>query len=61
MRDSTLQRELKEANMQAINMENLCLPPSIEKISPDILAPADQLHLDPKNLPIIRLIVAKRQ
>ena len=61
MRDSTLHRELKEANMRAMNMDNLCLPASIEKISPDILAPADKLHLDRKDLPIIKLIIAKRQ
>jgi SAM-dependent methyltransferase len=61
MNDLTLKQELTQAKMEVIMMESLCLPQNIEKISPDIVAPAGLFGLDPKSLPIVKLIVARRQ
>jgi len=61
MSDSTLDLELSQANMKVMRMDNLCLSPNVGKISPDVVAPAEFLGLDPKNLPIVKLVLAKRK
>jgi hypothetical protein len=60
MGDLTIKRELMLANMETIMLANLFLPQNIERISPDIVEPANLLGLDPKSLPIVKLIVARR-
>jgi ubiquinone/menaquinone biosynthesis C-methylase UbiE len=60
MNDETLEKELKNANMEIVKAIDLCVPEKTKSISPDIIAPARLVGLDPKMLPIIRLFVASR-
>lgn len=58
--DEETQQLLEKVNFKRIEMFDLCLPPHIKEISPHIRLPASALGVSPYELPIVKLIVAKK-
>lgn len=46
--------------LEHIESHDLCLPISEEKISKDILDPAEAIGVSPHELPIVKLIMARK-
>ena len=61
MDDDQITRSLREANLEQLDSFDLHIPKSERTISPDILAPAKAAKISPYDLPIVKLIVAKKK
>ena len=61
MSEMRLKKVVTDAGLQVVVVKSLCLPAKVEKISPDIVAPAEKLGLTPTELPILDLVVARKK
>jgi hypothetical protein len=60
MDDMQIGRSLEQADLEQLDSFDLCLPESEKNISPDILDAAKTANMSPYDLPIVKLIVARR-
>jgi len=60
MDDKKIEDCLTQAQLEHIESYDLCLPISEEKISKDILDPAEAIGVSPHELPIVKLIIARK-
>ena len=60
MDDKEIEDCLIQAQLEQIELHDLYLPRSEEKISKDILDPAEAIEVSPHELPIVKLIVARK-
>jgi len=51
---------LKQAQLKNIESHDMCLPKNEEKISKDILDPAEVIGVSPHELPIVKIIIARK-
>jgi hypothetical protein len=60
MDDEQIAHCLKQANLEQLGSFDLRLPKTEKDISPDILTPAKAINVSPYDLPIVKLIVARK-
>lgn len=60
MDDKQIALSLRRANLDQLESFDLCLPHNEKSISPDILDSAQALKVSPYELPIVKLIVARK-
>jgi SAM-dependent methyltransferase len=60
MSDEEIARTLEDAGLSLIELADATVPDSVPNVSPHITIPADLLGVDPKSLPILKLIVARK-
>lgn len=58
--EAEIRRQIEAVGMVVDDLVALCLPADEEVVSPDIVAPATQLGIDPHELAIVTLIAARK-
>jgi len=60
MDDQEITQTLSDAGLATLELIDLMLPESVKNISPHIVIPADVLEITPYELPIVKLIIARK-
>ena len=60
MDDKEIEDCLTQAQLERVESHDLCLPRSEEKISEDILDPAEAIGVSPYEVPLVKLVVARK-